>query len=79
KVVILPDSTRVRSQMEVESGRRAYVTTTFQPREGYLLRGSAEFGEGVPDVARLSIMIRLDLERLIGGIFGDKEPVGTAQ
>jgi hypothetical protein len=76
KVLLLPDSTERRTAIDVDPSNRTYVTATFQPREGYLLRGSAEFGKGVPDVARLSILIRLDLEKLVGGIFGDKEPVG---
>jgi hypothetical protein len=76
KVVHLPDSTERRTEIKADAITRTYVTATFQPREGYLLRGSAEFGKGVPDVARLSILMRLDLGKVIGGIFGDKEPVG---
>jgi len=73
RVLLLPDSTEQRDEIKVPYTERLHVSTAFQPLPGYYLRGSAEFGEGVPDVARLGIMIQLNVEKLIGSIFGEKE------
>jgi hypothetical protein len=73
RVLLLPDSTEVRREIEVPNTNRMYLSTAFQPLDGYFLRGSAEFGEGVPDVARIGIMIQLNVENLIGSLFGEKE------
>lgn len=73
RVLLMPDSTEQREEIRVPYTNRLHVSTAFQPIVGYYLRGSAEFGKGVPDVARLGIMIQLDVEKLIGSIFGEKE------
>lgn len=73
RVLLLPDSTEAREEIDVPNTSRAYLSTTFQPIPGYMLRGSAEFGKGVPDVARIGIMIQLNVENLIGSLFGEKE------
>lgn len=73
RVLLLPDSTEVREEIDVPNTNRMYLTAAFQPLDGYYLRGSAEFGEGVPDIARIGIMIQLNVEDLIGSIFGEKE------
>jgi hypothetical protein len=73
RVLLLPDSTEVREEIDVPNTNRYYVTTAFQPIDGYILRGSAEFGKGVPDVARLSVMVQLNVENLVRSLFGAKE------
>jgi hypothetical protein len=78
RVLLLPDSTEVREEIKVPYTNRAYVTAAFQPIAGYYLRGSAEFGRGIPDVARVGVHVQLNVERLIGSVFGPKEqPAST--
>lgn len=73
RVLLLPDSTEAREEIDVPNTGRMYLSTAFQPLDGYFLRGSAEFGKGVPDMARIGIMIQLNVEDLISSLFGAKE------
>lgn len=54
--------------------RRAHIMTSFQPATGYFIRGSVEFGKGVPDLARIGVVTKLDVRGLLGSIVGKKEP-----
>jgi hypothetical protein len=72
KVISLADTTTVERDLKATYTNRWYVSMQFQPASGYFLRGSAEFGKDVPDMARLSAVTALDIGRIIGGIIGQK-------
>ncbi|HEY0016787.1 MAG TPA: hypothetical protein VGC13_10725 [Longimicrobium sp.] len=73
--VTFADGTSDLRNLQSSSTERWQISAAFQPIQGYYLRGSAEFGHGVPDVARLAVVTRLDVQRLIQSLVGKKDPI----
>jgi hypothetical protein len=77
EVISRLDTTTVRHQITVPYTPRWFISTTFQPATGFFLRGTAEFGHGVPDIARIGVVTSLGITDLLNSVIGKKKRAST--